>query len=76
LEKTKEIINQVDLLLRQMNAYLNFGTGCPDFIEKKDWESVTSDTERKRKQIELWRKIKEIDPERAEIIKPQNPYVK
>lgn len=65
-----------DLILRKMNAIIQFGTGKPEFFPKKDWESVTNTTEMKQMQVTLWKELKEIDPMRAELIKPQNPYVK
>ena len=72
----KRIRSKGDLILRKMSAFQNYGTGRPDFIPKKDWESVTTKAEMKSKTVELWKELQEIDPMRAEKIKPQNPFVK
>ena len=65
-----------DLILRKMNAYQNFGTGRPEYISKKDWESVTTKAEMKSMQVKLWRELDKIDPPRASIVKPQNPFIR
>ena len=65
-----------DLILRKMNAFINYGTGRPDYIPKKEWESVTTRAEMKQKQVALWKELQKVDPMRAEKVKPQNPYVK
>lgn len=65
-----------DLILRKMTAFTNYGTGRPEFIPKKEWEAVTSKSEMKHYQVVLWNQLKEVDPMRAERVKPQNPYVK
>lgn len=58
-----------DKVLEKMaSVQANFGT--------KSKLDVGTDRQRKAKLCELWRKLQKIDPERAEIIKPQNPYVK
>ena len=72
----KRIRRDGDLILRKMNAYQNFGTGRPEYISKKDWESVTTKVEMKSMQVRLWRELDKIDPPRAAIVKPQNPYTK
>lgn len=46
----------------------NFGTGSSKDLKTK--------REKNKKICELWRELSKFDPERAEIIKPQNPYVK
>ncbi len=76
MTKGQQIIrDKGDLILRKMNAIINYGTGRPIFFPKKDWESVTSKAEMKSMQVALWKEMKEIDPMRAELIKPQNPFV-
>jgi len=72
----RKIRRDGDLILRKMNAYQNFGTGRPEYISKKDWESVTTKAEMKSMQVKLWRELDKIDPPRASIVKPQNPYIK
>ena len=65
-----------DFILQKMNAIIQFGTGRPEYFPKTDWESVTNKTEMKQMQVALWNELKTVDPMRAELVKPQNPYVK
>lgn len=58
-----------DVILEKMNRVVsNQGTGS--------YFDVGSKSEMRKEIVRLWRELKEIDPERAEIVKPQNPYVK
>lgn len=68
-------MKKADKILHKMCAIQNYGTGKPDCFSKKEWESVTTKEEMKKKVCELWRQLKEVDPERADRVKPQNPYV-
>lgn len=58
-----------DKILEEMaSIQANFGTGSSKDLKTK--------REKNKKICELWRELSKFDPERAEIIKPQNPYVK
>jgi hypothetical protein len=72
----RKIRRDGDLILRKMNAYQNFGTGRPEYISKKDWESVTTKAEMKSMQVKLWRELDKIDPSRSSRVKPQNPFIR
>ncbi len=65
-----------DLILRKINAIINYGTGKPDYFPRSSWDSVTNKTEMKQMQVALWKELREIDPTRAELVKLQNPYTK
>ena len=76
MTKGQQIIrDKGDLILRRMNAIIQYGTGRPSFFPKEAWESVTNKAEMKSMQVALWKELKVIDPMRAELIKPQNPFV-
>lgn len=58
-----------DIILARMNsAVSNQGTGS--ILD------VGSKSDLRKRICELWRELNEVDPERAAIVKPQNPYVK
>ena len=61
-----------DLILRKINAIINYGTGKPDYFPRSSWDSVTNKTEMKQMQVALWKELREIDPSRADLIKPQD----
>ena len=65
-----------DIILRKMTAIVNFNTGRPNFFDKKEWEGVVSTRQMRECQVRLWNQLNDIDPLRAAIVKPQNPYVK
>ena len=58
-----------------MSAIQNYGTGKPSCFTKAEWEEVTTKKEMQKKVCDLWRELNEFDPERASVIKPQNPHV-
>lgn len=69
MKKNSTIRTKGDKILEEMSSIqANFGTGSS--------RDVGSIKERNKILCEKWRELKRIDPERAELIKPQNPYVK
>ena len=73
----KQIRERGDRILHKMSAVQNnYGTGKPDCFTKSEWEAVTTKKDAEKKVCDLWRELNEIDPERASIVKPQNPHVR
>ena len=58
-----------DRILEEMSSVnANFGTGSRLDLRTKEAKN--------KRLCDLWRELKEIDSERADRVKPQNPYVK
>lgn len=56
------------ILMKMRTLESNFGTGTEFDLGTKE--------EKRKAIVALWREMKEVDPKRADLIKPQNPYVK
>lgn len=72
----KQIRERGDRILHKMAAVQNYGTGKPSCFTKAEWEAITTKREADKKVCDLWREMNEFDPERAQLIKPQNPYTR